>query len=45
MGWPLTGVALLVTLWAVRQADRALDLASNDEQSDELPSGQTDRST
>ncbi|MCX6492942.1 MAG: DUF3159 domain-containing protein [Rhodococcus sp.] len=45
MGWPLTGVALLVTLWAVRQADRALDLASNDEQADELPSGQTDRST
>ncbi|AMY55772.1 DUF3159 domain-containing protein [Rhodococcus fascians] len=45
MGWPLTGVALLVTLWAVRQADRALDLASNDQQADELPSGQTDRST
>lgn len=45
MGWPLTGVALLVTLWAVRQADRALELASNDEQADELPSGQTDRST
>lgn len=45
MGWPLTGVALLVTLWAVRQANRALDLAPNDEQADELPSGQTDRST
>ena len=45
MGGPLTGVALLVTLWAVRQADRALELASNDEQADELPSGQTDRST
>ncbi|OZF45181.1 hypothetical protein CH292_23540 [Rhodococcus sp. 14-2470-1a] len=25
MGWPLTGVALLVTFWAVRRADRALD--------------------
>lgn len=24
MGWPLTGVALLVTFWAVRRADRAL---------------------
>jgi hypothetical protein len=24
MGWPLTGVALLVTLWAVRRADRAI---------------------
>lgn len=23
MGWPLTGVALLVTFWAVRRADRA----------------------
>jgi hypothetical protein len=25
MGWPLTGVALLVTFWAVRRADNALD--------------------
>ncbi|SNS24831.1 Protein of unknown function [Rhodococcoides kyotonense] len=25
MGWPLTGVALLVTFWAVRRADRALN--------------------
>ncbi|WP_072801983.1 DUF3159 domain-containing protein [Rhodococcoides yunnanense] len=28
MGWPLTGVALLVTFWAVRRADRALDDAT-----------------
>lgn len=27
MGWPLTGVALLVTFWAVRRADKALDEA------------------
>lgn len=25
MGWPLTGVALLVTFWAVRRADRAIE--------------------
>lgn len=25
MGWPLTGVALLVTFWAVRRADRLLE--------------------
>lgn len=25
MGWPLTGVALLITFWAVRRADRALE--------------------
>jgi hypothetical protein len=29
MGWPLTGVALLVTFWAVRRADRALAEASS----------------
>jgi hypothetical protein len=28
MGWPLTGVALLVTFWAVRRADRAIEEAS-----------------
>ncbi|WP_415975178.1 DUF3159 domain-containing protein [Rhodococcus sp. 077-4] len=44
MGWPLTGVALLVTLWAVRSADRALDVASSgDRDVEELPSGQADR--
>lgn len=46
MGWPLTGVALLVTLWAVRQADRALDSASNANRTgDALPSDEADRST
>ncbi|MGA9872860.1 MAG: DUF3159 domain-containing protein, partial [Rhodococcus sp. (in: high G+C Gram-positive bacteria)] len=29
MGWPLTGVALLVTFWAVRRADRALAESSS----------------
>lgn len=28
MGWPLTGVALLVTVWAVRRADRAIEEAA-----------------
>ncbi len=28
MGWPLTGVALLVTFWAVRRADKALEMAA-----------------
>ncbi|MFY2790475.1 DUF3159 domain-containing protein [Rhodococcus sp. MALMAid1271] len=46
MGWPLTGVALLVTLWSVRQADRALEIASGADRADgTLPSDQTDRST
>ncbi|WP_305095199.1 DUF3159 domain-containing protein [Prescottella sp. R16] len=27
MGWPLTGVVLLVTVWAVRRADRAVEPA------------------
>ncbi|MDJ0391722.1 DUF3159 domain-containing protein [Rhodococcus sp. G-MC3] len=30
MGWPLTGVALLVTFWAVRRADSAIEEASKD---------------
>ncbi len=43
MGWPLTGVALLVTLWAVRAADRALDAASSADRSrNQLPSDQSD---
>ncbi|TXG92667.1 DUF3159 domain-containing protein [Rhodococcus rhodnii] len=25
MGWPLTGIVLLVTVWAVRRADRAVE--------------------
>lgn len=29
MGWPLTGVALLVTFWAVRRADAALEESAN----------------
>nr|WP_296770567.1 DUF3159 domain-containing protein [Rhodococcus sp. (in: high G+C Gram-positive bacteria)] len=29
MGWPLTGVALLVTFWAVRRADSALEESAN----------------
>ncbi|MCJ0892651.1 DUF3159 domain-containing protein [Rhodococcus sp. ARC_M12] len=44
MGWPLTGVALLVTLWAVRSADRALDATSTaDRGVEQLPSDQADR--
>ena len=49
MGWPLTGVALLVTLWAVRRADRALleearpaDTSANASAAAENRSGQTD---
>nr|WP_051048119.1 DUF3159 domain-containing protein [Rhodococcus sp. AW25M09] len=46
MGWPLTGVALLVTLWAVRRADRTLEVESNADRTDgPRPSDQTDRST
>lgn len=29
MGWPLTGLALLVTVWAVRRADRIVEPAPN----------------
>jgi hypothetical protein len=27
MGWPLTGLVLLVTIWAVRRADRVVEPA------------------
>lgn len=30
MGWPLTGVALLVTIWAVRRADRIVEPGPKD---------------
>ncbi len=46
MGWPLTGVALLVTLWAVRRADHTLEVASSADRTDgALPSDQADRSS
>lgn len=35
MGWPLTGVALLVTVWAVRRADRVVEPAPAPEELDE----------
>ncbi|MFI8569362.1 DUF3159 domain-containing protein [Rhodococcus sp. NPDC078407] len=44
MGWPLTGVALLVTLWAVRRADRALDIASSTDRTAQT-SDEADRPT
>ncbi|MDH6680773.1 hypothetical protein M2284_005003 [Rhodococcus sp. LBL1] len=31
MGWPLTGVVLLVTIWAVRRADRVVEPAPSPE--------------
>lgn len=34
MGWPLTGLALLVTIWAVRKADRIVEPAPADELDD-----------
>lgn len=44
MGWPLTAVALLVTLWAVRRADRMLESESGTERAGEsMPSGEADR--
>lgn len=44
MGWPLTALALLVTLWAVRRADRIVEPApSGDEPEHSLP-GDPERS-
>ena len=44
MGWPLTAVVLLVTLWAVRRADRIVEPAVTDEDEDaSLPGGETRR--
>lgn len=42
MGWPLTAVVLLVTLWAVRRADRVVEphRSENDDEDAPLPSGE-----
>ncbi|MFZ3392882.1 DUF3159 domain-containing protein [Rhodococcus sp. BL-253-APC-6A1W] len=37
MGWPLTGLVLLVTLWAVRKADRLVEPAPEAEEPGETP--------
>ncbi len=45
MGWPLTGVALLVTVWAVRRADRAIEEVNEptEDRSTRRDVGQADR--
>lgn len=34
MGWPLTALALLVTLWAVRKADRLVEPTADEYEAD-----------
>ncbi|WP_346764533.1 DUF3159 domain-containing protein [Rhodococcus sp. HNM0569] len=45
MGWPLTGVALVVTIWAVRRADRLVEppLAADEPEDPELDVDELDK--
>jgi hypothetical protein len=42
MGWPLTGLALLVTIWAVRKADRIVEPSPTEELDEATGSDLTD---
>ncbi|RVW03498.1 DUF3159 domain-containing protein [Rhodococcus spongiicola] len=45
MGWPLTGLALLVTIWAVRRADRIVEPAPEPADLETAPSAAAGKET